>query len=348
MIYRELGRTGLKVSAICLGSMTWGTQNTTDEGHAQIDMALDHGVNFIDTAEMYPTNPLSKETQGDTERVIGEWVAKSGRRDEVIIATKVAGEGYKNVRDGAPISPATINQALENSLRSLQTDYVDLYQLHWPNRGSYMFRQNWTYDPTRQDRTDTIAHMEKVLDCLEGHIKAGRIRHIGLSNESAWGTAQWLRLSEERGLPRMASIQNEYSLLCRLFDTDMAELAHNEDVGLLAFSPLACGMLSGKYKAGTNVPAGSRMSIGSDLGGRVTDRVWPAIDAYLEIASETGIDPTQLALAWCYTRPFMASAIIGATSLEQLKTSLGSVDVSLDAAILDHIDRAHRAHPMPF
>ena len=245
MIYRELGRTGLKVSAICLGSMTWGTQNTTDEGHAQIDMALDRGVNFIDTAEMYPTNPLSKETQGDTERVIGEWVAKSGRRDEVIIATKVSGEGYKNVRDGAPISPETINQALENSLRSLQTDYVDLYQLHWPNRGSYMFRQNWTYDPTRQDRANTIAHMEEVLDCLNGHIKAGKIRHIGLSNESAWGTAQWLRLSEERGLPRMASIQNEYSLLCRLFDTDMAELAHNEDVGLLAFSPLACGMLIG-------------------------------------------------------------------------------------------------------
>ena len=193
MIYRELGRTGLKVSAICLGSMTWGTQNTTDEGHAQIDMALDRGVNFIDTAEMYPTNPLSKETQGDTERVIGEWVAKSGRRDEVIIATKVSGEGYKNVRDGAPISPETINQALENSLRSLQTDYVDLYQLHWPNRGSYMFRQNWTYDPTRQDRANTIAHMEEVLDCLNGHIKAGKIRHIGLSNESAWGTAQWLR-----------------------------------------------------------------------------------------------------------------------------------------------------------
>ena len=344
MIYNELGQTGLKVSAICLGSMTWGTQNTTSEGHAQIDMALDHGVNFIDTAEMYPTNPLSKETQGDTERVIGEWVAKTGRRDEVIIATKVSGEGYKNVRDGAPISTTTINQALENSLRSLQTDYIDLYQLHWPNRGSYMFRQNWNYDPTGQDRADTIAHMEQVLDCLDGHIKAGRIRYVGLSNESAWGTAQWLRLSEDRGLPRMASIQNEYSLLCRLFDTDMAELAHNEDVGLLAFSPLACGMLSGKYEQGTKVPDGSRMSIGSDL----TDRVWPAIDAYLEIAAEADIDPTQLALAWCYTRPFMASAIIGATSLEQLKTSLESVDVTLDKSILDRIDAAHRAHPMPF
>ena len=328
--------------------MTWGTQNTTDEGHAQIDMALDHGVNFIDTAEMYPTNPLSKETQGDTERVIGEWVAKSRRRDDVIIATKVAGEGYKNVRDGAPISADTINQALKNSLRSLKTDYIDLYQLHWPNRGSYMFRQNWNYDPTRQDREKTMAHMAEVLDCLDGHIKAGRIRHIGLSNESAWGTAHWLRLSEEQGLPRMASIQNEYSLLCRLFDTDMAELAHNEDVGLLAFSPLACGMLSGKYQAGKMVPAGSRMSIGSDLGGRVTDRVWPAIDTYLEIAVEAGIDPTQLALAWCYTRPFMASAIIGATSLDQLKTSLDSVDVTLDASILDRIDVAHRAHPMPF
>lgn len=348
MIYNELGRTGLKVSAICLGSMTWGTQNTTAEGHAQIDMALDHGVNFIDTAEMYPTNPLSKETQGDTERVIGEWVAKSGRRDEVIIATKVAGEGYKNVRDGAAITPTTITQALENSLRSMKTDYVDLYQLHWPNRGSYMFRQNWTYDPTRQNRASTIEHMESVLDCLDGHIKAGRIRHIGLSNESAWGTAQWLRLSEDRGLPRMASIQNEYSLLCRLFDTDLAELAHNEDVGLLAFSPLACGMLTGKYQSGTNVPAGSRMSIGKDMGGRVTERVWPAIDAYLEIARDFDIDPTQLALAWCYTRPFLPSAIIGATTLEQLKTSLDSVSVKLNQDILDRIDAAHRAHPMPF
>ena len=167
MIYKQLGRTDLNVSLLCLGSMTWGTQNTAAEGHAQIDMALDHGINFIDTAEMYPTNPLSKETQGDTERVIGQWVEKSGRRDEVIIATKVSGEGYMNVRDGAPISPATIRTALETSLRSMRTDYVDLYQLHWPNRGSYMFRKNWHYDPTGQDRAATLAHMQEVLACLE-------------------------------------------------------------------------------------------------------------------------------------------------------------------------------------
>ena len=175
MIYKQLGRTDLNVSLLCLGSMTWGTQNTAAEGHAQIDMALDHGINFIDTAEMYPTNPLSKETQGDTERVIGQWVEKSGRREEVIIATKVSGEGYMNVRDGAPISPATIRTALETSLRSMRTDYVDLYQLHWPNRGSYMFRKNWHYDPTGQDRAATFAHMQEVLDCLETLRGEGKI-----------------------------------------------------------------------------------------------------------------------------------------------------------------------------
>ena len=348
MIRNRLGRTDLEVSALCLGSMTWGTQNTAAEGHAQIDMALDHGINFIDTAEMYPTTPLSKDTQGDTERIIGEWNASSGRRSEVIIATKVSGEGYRNVRDGEPISPATIEVALDSSLRSLRTDYIDLYQLHWPNRGSYMFRKNWLYDPTGQDRSATIDHIHEVLTCLEGYRRQGKIRHVGLSNESAWGTAQWLRIAEDHDLPRMASIQNEYSLLCRLFDTDLAELAHNEDVGLLSFSPLACGLLTGKYSADDAPPAGSRKSIANDLGGRITPRLWPAIDAYRTVADRHGLDLGQMALAWAIQRPFMASVIFGATSLPQLENSLRAAELTLDEEILADIDETHKAHPMPY
>ena len=348
MIYNQLGRTDLTVSALCLGSMTWGTQNTPAEGYAQIDMALDHGINFIDTAEMYPTTPLSKQTQGDTERIIGEWFAASGRRSDVIIATKVSGEGYMNVRDGAPISPATIKVALEASLRSMQTDYIDLYQLHWPNRGSYMFRKNWHYDPTTQDRAAILDEMNEILECLETYRREGKIRHVGLSNESAWGTAQWLRIAENRALPRMASIQNEYSLLCRLFDTDLAELAHNEDIGLLSFSPLACGLLTGKYSADGQPPNGSRKSINDDLGGRVSARLWPAIGAYQTIADDHGLDFGQMALAWCIRRPFMASVIFGATSLPQLENSLRSMELNLSDEIMASIDETHRIHPMPF
>ena len=348
MIYNKLGRTDLKVSALCLGSMTWGTQNTPAEGHAQIDMALDHGVNFIDTAEMYPTTPMSKETQGDTERIIGEWVASSGRRSDVIIATKVTGEGNMNIRDGAPISPATISAALNSSLTSLRTDYIDLYQLHWPNRGSYSFRKNWRYDPTTQDRRAILDEMNEILECLEGYRREGKIRHIGLSNETAWGTAQWLRISEDRDLPRMASIQNEYGLLCRLFDTDLAELSHNEDVGLLSYSPLACGLLTGKYSAGGTAPQGSRKSLNEDLGGRVTPRLWPVIDAYQAIANEHGMDLGQMALAWCMRRPFMTSVIFGATSLAQLANSLQATELSLTDEIMAQIDETHKSYPMPF
>ncbi len=347
MKYNKLGRTDLMVSELCLGSMTWGTKNTKAEGHAQIDMALDRGINFVDTAEAYPVNPMTRETQGDTERVIGEWFAKTGRRQDVILATKVAGAGAGSVRGGEPITRETVTLALQTSLDSLKTDYIDLYQLHWPNRGSYMFRQNWDYNPTGQNREDTTANMAEVLETLQEFVDAGKIRHVGLSNESTWGTAQWLRIAQERGLPRMQSIQNEYSLLCRLFDTDMAELSHNEDVGLLSFSPLACGLLTGKYQNGA-VPAGSRMSVSADLGGRTTDKVWRATEAYLAIAEKYGMNPTQMALAWCNTRPFMASTIFGATSLEQLDVALGAQDMDLDQTVLDEINIAHRAHPMPF
>lgn len=344
---KVLGETEIDVSILCLGSMTWGTQNTTEEGHAQIDRALGRGVNFVDAAEMYPVNPMSAETTGRTEEIIGEWLARTGRRDDMVLATKHSGEGFKGARDGAPISSATIPQAIEGSLKRLQTDHIDLYQFHWPNRGSYMFRQNWRYDPSAQNREDTLAHMEDTLGALQREVERGTIRAFGLSNESAWGTAQWLRVAGQTGGPRVASIQNEYSLMCRLYDTDLAELSVNEDVGLLAFSPLAAGLLTGKYQGGA-VPEGSRMSIVNDLGGRNGPRAFEAVDAYMEIAGRYGLHPAQMALAWCLTRPFMCSAIFGATTMEQLDLALGSADVTLSDEILHEIDTAHRAHPMPF
>ena len=210
-----------------------------------------------------------------------------------------------------------------------------------------MFRKNWTYDPSGQNRAETLANMSECLDALQQQVDKGNIRHFGLSNESAWGTAQWLRLAEERGGPRVASIQNEYSLMCRLYDTDLAELSVNEDVGLLAFSPLAAGLLTGKYQSGA-VPEGSRMSLVPELGGRKGPRAFAAVAAYLEIAERHGLDPVHMALAWCRTRPFMASAIFGATHMDQLERALGSVEVVLSDAVLEEIDRAHRAHPMPY
>ena len=348
MQLNKLGRTGIEVSELCLGSMTWGTQNTESEGHEQISYALDQGINFMDTAEMYPTTPLSKETQGDTERVIGTWLAKNGRREDWIVATKVTGAGYKNVRDGAPISRETIEVALESSLKRLQTDYIDLYQLHWPNRGSYHFRQSWSYDPTAQDKEQTLEHMEEILDALHTHIKAGKIRAIGLSNESTWGTSQWLRIAEDKNLARMATTQNEYSLMCRYFDLDFAELCHNEEFGLLSFSPLACGLLSGKYNEG-NVPKGSRADVSSaDLGGRWSKRTLECARAYCDVATKHGIDPTQMALAWCLTRPFMTSAIFGATSMEQLRNSIKAAELKLDDEIVNDIAAVYKQYPIPY
>lgn len=347
MKMNPLGRTGMLVSELCLGSMTWGSQNTAAEGHAQIDRALDAGVNFVDTAEMYPVNPIRAETVGHSEIIIGEWFAKGGARDRMILATKHSGEGLGYVRDGAPISSATIAATVEGNLKRLNTDYIDLYQFHWPNRGSYMFRKNWTFDPSGQDKAETLAHMEDALGALQKLVDDGKLRAFGLSNESAWGTAQWLRKSEEGHGPRVASIQNEYSLMCRLYDTDLAELSVNEDVGLLAFSPLATGLLTGKYQGGA-VPKASRMSLSPELGGRKTERSFEAVQAYLDIATAHGLDPVHMALAWCRTRPFMASAIFGATTIEQLDQALGSVEVTLSDEVLDAINVAHQAHPMPY
>ncbi len=347
MKMNSLGRTDISVSQFCLGSMTFGTQTPEPEAHAQIDMVLDAGLNFVDTAEMYPVNPLSPKTTGNTEAIIGNWFEKTGRRSEVILASKHSGSGYKGARDGAPISAHTIPEAIEGSLRRLKTDYIDLYQFHWPNRGSYMFRQNWRYDPSAQNREDTLSHMQDALGALQREVDKGRIRAFGLSNESAWGTAQWLRLAEETGGPRVATIQNEYSLLCRLFDTDLAELSVNEDVGLMAFSPLAAGLLTGKYQDGA-VPEGSRKSIVDNLGGRASPRVFGAVEAYLEIAARHDLDPIHMALAFTAQRPFMCSSIFGATRLAQLKHILKGVDLRLDDEVLVEIDHAHRAHPMPY
>lgn len=347
MKMNPLGRTGITVPELCLGTMTFGTQTPEVESHEQIDMALDAGLNFLDTAEMYPVNPLSAETQGDSERVVGTWIAKSGRRDQMTIATKHSGNGIGYVRDGADITAKSIPEAIEGSLKRLKTDYIDLYQFHWPNRGSYMFRKNWTYDPSTQNREETLAHMQDCLGALQDAVDAGKIRAFGLSNESAWGTAQWLRLSQDGHGPRVASMQNEYSLLCRLYDTDLAELSVNEDVGLLAFSPLATGLLTGKYQNGA-IPEGSRRSLSDSLGGRISDRVFPAVDTYLDIARKFGLDPVHMALAWCRARPFMASAIFGATRTAQLKHALASVDVTLDQEVLDALNEAHRAHPMVY
>ncbi|MFW8594884.1 aldo/keto reductase [Cribrihabitans neustonicus] len=347
MKMNPLGRTGIMVSDLCLGTMTFGTQTPEPEAHQQIDRALAAGINFLDTAEMYPVNPVSKETIGRTEEIIGNWNAKTGRRGDYVLATKHSGAGLEAVRDGAPITSETIAPTIEGSLRRLKTDYIDLYQFHWPNRGSYMFRQNWSYDPSGQDRGATLANMEDCLEALQRQVEKGSIRAFGLSNETAWGTAQWLRIAEERGWPRVASIQNEYSLLCRMFDTDLAELSVNEDVGLLAFSPLGTGLLTGKYEGGA-VPEGSRKAINPELGGRETPRVHGAVAAYLEIARKHGLDPVHMALAWCRERPFMASVIFGATTLAQLEHALGAAELSLSAELREELDAAHKAHPMPY
>ncbi|MDG1769785.1 MAG: aldo/keto reductase [Yoonia sp.] len=342
-----LGRTDIMVSDWCLGTMTYGNQTPQDDAHRQIDMALDAGINFVDTAEMYPVNPISAETVGNSERVIGEWIKATGRRDDVVVATKVSGDNPGWVRGGAGYRGEMMADAIDASLARLQTDVIDLYQMHWPLRGSYMFRQNWTYDPSGQDRAETLDHMADVLRALGDAVKAGKIRAIGMSNESAWGMTKWMDVAAAEGLPRMASVQNEYSLLCRLYDTDMAEVAVNEDVTLLSFSPLATGLLTGKYQNGA-VPAGSRLSINDDLGGRMTPRTLPAVQAYMDVAARHGLDPAHLAMAWQGTRPFPVSAIFGATTTEQLAHLLKGRDVALPDDVLAEIDTAHRAHPMPY
>jgi aryl-alcohol dehydrogenase-like predicted oxidoreductase len=346
MKYNHLGRTDIAVSEICLGTMTWGSQNTEAEAHEQMDDAVEKGVNFVDTAELYPTTPLSVETQGRTEEYIGSWFAKTGRRRDIVLATKVAGKGRDYLRNGQGADAANIRAAVDASLKRLKTDYIDLYQVHWPNRGHFHFRQSWHYNPFTQDREKAIANITDILEIMGELVKAGKVRAVGLSNETTWGIQKYLSIAEKTGLPRIASTQNEYNLLYRHFDLDLAELSHYEDVGLLAYSPLAGGILSGKYVGGER-PVGSRGSINHDIGGRLQPLQEPAVRAYLEIATRHGLDPSAMAIAYCLTKPFMASVIIGATSMPQLKADLSAVDLELSADVLAEIARVHRLHPMP-
>ncbi|MDI7861093.1 aldo/keto reductase [Rhizobiaceae bacterium n13] len=346
MKYNKLGRTDISVSEICLGTMTWASQNSETEAHEQMDYALESGINFFDTAELYPTTPLSADTYGKTEEFIGNWFAKTGRRKDVVLASKIAGPGRSYIRGGRPIDAASIREALDGSLKRLKTDYIDLYQIHWPNRGHFHFRQNWSYNPYSQDRARAAADILMILETLDEAVKAGKIRAVGLSNETTWGTQKYLRLSEEKSLPRVATVQNEYNLLYRHHDLDMAELSHHEDVGLLSYSPLAAGLLTGKYIGGIK-PQGSRASLNGDLGGRLQPLQEPAVKAYLDIARRYGFDLAQMSIAYCLTKPFMASVIIGATTMDQLKTDIGAADVSLSPDVLKEIGKVHRQYPLP-
>lgn len=346
MKYKKLGRTDIDVSLICLGTMTWGRQNTEAQGHEQMDYALDRGVNFWDTAELYAVPP-NAETYGKTEGIIGTWFNKTKRRSDVILASKIAGIGLPWIRGGQKgIDKENILKALEDSLARLQTDYIDLYQLHWPNRGSYHFNQYWGYDPSF-DREAIEANMVEVLETLNECVKVGKIRHIGLSNETAWGTNKWLHLSEKLGLPRIASIQNEYSLLCRHFDGDLNETAMTEDCGLLAWSPLATGMLSGKYLDGAR-PEGTRWTLIEEGTPRDTDIAQNAVRAYIKVAEKHGLDVTQMALAFVNARPFLTSNIIGATNMEQLKSNIDSIDLTLSDDCLADIEAVRKTFPIVY
>ena len=342
----QLGRTGIEVSALCLGSMTWGTQNTQAEGFEQMDFAVANGINFIDTAEMYPVNPVSADTQGRTEEIIGNWFKQSGKRSDIVLATKATGGGMDHIHGGVDLSPAKLRLSLESSLKRLQTDYIDLYQLHWPNRSTYHFRKCWGFDATQQPREQTLDQFREILFALQSHVDAGKIRSIGLSNESCWGVAKYLDIAKNNRLPRVASVQNEYSLLCRLYDLDLAELSYHEDVGLLSFSPLAAGLLGGRYVDG-KVPEGSRMSINPGLNGRYTEHSKDALHQYITAADKHGLHPAQMALAFCISRPFMTSTIFGATSMEQLKIDIGASEIQLSEEVLSDIESIHRQYPMP-
>lgn len=348
----KLGGSDVEVSEICLGTMTFGNQTGQDDAFAQMNRALDVGISFFDTAEMYPVNPVRAEKVGMTEEIVGHWLAATGNRDAVEIATKITGPS-PFVRDSAPFDGATVSAAIDASLRRLQSDYVDLYQLHWPVRGHYAFRQNWTYDPSAQSKQQTLDHMADVLGALEAARSAGKIRAVGLSNESAWGLTRWCDVAGRIGAPRLAAIQNEYSLLYRLYDTDLAEAAVNEDVTLLSYSPLAAGLLTGKYTGGA-MPDGSRAAVDvahdgpGNLGGRKTPQAVAAVDAYHALAREHGVDLIHLAIAWQPTRPFKVVPIIGATSLAQLEHLIAGLGKPLTDALLAGVADLHRQYPLPY
>jgi len=334
----QLGGSDLMVSKVCLGTMTFGEQNTEADGHSQLDYALEHGVNFIDTAEVYPVMPRA-ETSGATERIIGNWLKKTGKRDEVILASKIAGPAHMTwIRGGqSNFDRKNIRLAIEGSLKRLQTDYLDLYQLHWPSRNVPIFGQIF-FNPEKERPCVAIG---ETLEALQELIDEGKVRHIGVSNESAWGVSEFIYHAQVYGLPRIVSIQNAYYLANRAFESGLDETCYREDVGLLAYSPLAFGQLTGKYIE--NPKAHGRLTVfPPNWSPRyMRPRVIEATRRYMQIARDHGMTATELALAWCYTRSFVASTIIGATTLEQLKTDIDAYAIKLSDEVVKAVNEVH-------
>ena len=346
MEYRTLGRTEIKVSIMGLGTMTFGEQNTEADGHQQIDYALDQGVSLIDTAEMYSVPPRA-ETYGSTERIIGSWLRKSGKRQKIVLCSKVAGPTNvlkaDYLRGGTnALNRTSIFAAIDGSLQRLQTDYIDLYQLHWPDRTTNFFGQ-LGYRHTENENTVSI---EETLDVMTSLVQSGKIRHVGLSNETPWGLHRFLQIAEQRGLARVVSIQNPYSLLNRTFEIGLAEMAIREDVGLLAYSPLAFGVLSGKFMNGARPPESRvvRWSRFARYNGELAEK---ATASYVEIARQFGLDPAQMALAFVNRQRFLTSNLVGATTMEQLKSNLASAEIRLSDDVIGAIEAAHRNQPNP-
>ncbi|MDC3024646.1 NADP(H)-dependent aldo-keto reductase [Candidatus Pelagibacter sp.] len=343
MNYKKLGNTSLEVSTICLGTMTWGEQNTEAEGFEQMDYALNQGVNFWDTAELYSIPP-KENTYGKTEEVIGNWFQKTKKRNEVILATKIAGPGLDWIRGGGnQYDEKNLNDAVNESLKRLKTDYIDLYQLHWPERKSNFFGKLGY----RHKDDDNWNKFEDILNSLNKIIKDGKIRYIGLSNETAWGLSKFLEISKLKNLPRVMSVQNPYSLLNRTYEVGLAEISIREESGLLAYSPLAFGYLSGKYRNG-KLPKKSRMKLFGDQFNRYkTENGQLAIERYNEIANKYGLNFAQMSLKFCEVQPFVTSIIIGATTMDQLKTDIESVNIKLSDEIIDEINEVQKIYPNP-
>ncbi|MFI0474260.1 NADP(H)-dependent aldo-keto reductase [Halomonas sp. HMF6819] len=340
---RPLGRTGLNVSRLCLGTMTYGEQNSEAEAHEQLDRAVAFGINFIDAAEMYPVPPKA-ETQGLTEKYVGSWLKARGARDDIKLATKIVGPGVEHIRGGSRMNRAHIHESIDASLARLQTDYVDLYQLHWPERKTNFFGQLGYTAADDQDATP----LKETLGALKELVDAGKVRAIGVSNDTPWGVMRMLQLAEEFDLPRVASIQNPYNLLNRSFEVGLAEIAHREDVGLLAYSPLAFGVLSGKYLNGAR-PAKGRLTLYERFKRYTSPQAEQATQEYVALAQKHGLDPAQMALAFINSRPFLTSNIIGATTMEQLESNLESEALKLDDEVLEGIDAIHQriSNPSP-
>ena len=342
MNYKKLGNTDLKVSTICLGTMTWGEQNTQAEAFEQMNFALDEGVNFWDTAELYAVPPR-KETYGDTEKIIGNWFDQTKNRDKVILATKVAGPSRDYLRGGEnSFTGSNLKSALDNSLRRLKTDYIDLYQLHWPERNVNNFgRLGYVHKENEWNQ------FEEVLFELDSYIRQGKIRYVGLSNETPWGALNYLQLSKDKNLPRMMSIQNPYSLLNRSYEVGLAEVSVREQIGCLAYSPLASGYLSGKYR-NKKFPKGSRMERDYDFWTRYRKpNTEDAVDLYYKISEKFDLNMSQMSIKFCEIQDFMTSVIIGATTMEQLKTNIESVNVNLSDDIIKEINNVQKIYPNP-